>query len=278
MLFFSCTVQGRYFGKSNLAKAFLKSRNEAETRICKLNDALCEEMDEGKSAFIYRGNPNAWQVASAFNEKEGISTHRLQEFFAVPFKDNGGMDDISVTEFHEITLKEFQKALSRADDADYLGECRRFLSNLDIDFYSDPWGNCEFKLHEELWDGTAVSKRKVLSHAREMLADQSLLEEIGRIYSDENVRRFHGHPVHYKISAGNQRAAMAIVHLLTEALYSRKRLLSHRISLISEITEGCYDEHKLESVFEHASGTTVVIELRGSNEDHANYALSLIHI
>lgn len=272
MLFFSCKVEGRYFGKANLAKAFLQSRNEAETRISKLNDALCEEIDEGKCAFISRGNSRTWRVIAAFNEREDISVRRVQNFFEAPFKECGGMENISVTGLHEITAKEFQKELQRADDSDYLGDCRRALFNMDIDFYASSWGSRAFGFREELQTKTVVSKKAAVSLAREILADSSLLDELDRIYSKENVRSFHGHPVHYKVSAGNQNAAMAIVRLLTGALYARKRLFSRRISLISEITEGCFDDSNMTSVFKYAPGSTVVMELRGSNEEHANYA------
>lgn len=266
MLFFSCKVSGRYAGRMNLEKVFEKSRREAESAVCKINEALCDELDEGRCAFIYSGTPGAWHVAVAFNAKENFSAQRLKKFLEVPFKIKAGMDNISVTDIQEITAKDFGKAIGRADDLDFLGNRRVY--DVSVDYFR----NFTFKVREEMQDKTRLSKKKVQARAREILADQTLLDEIERIFSDENVTRFHGHPVHYKIIAESQEAAMVIVRLLAEALYSRGRLLGRRISLVSEIGESCYDESDMEAIFDQAAGTTLAIELRGSNEEHGNYA------
>ncbi len=273
MKFFSFKIEGRYqerldIGNWIMARLFPILWKEADKRIRKVNDALNEDFDEGKYVFAYRGGPRAWQMVAAVNAKENISAHRLQELLAIPLKERGGMADITVADLQEITVKEFRKALHKADESDLLEECRRFLMGMQIDFFE----NCRFKLREEIERDAAVTEEEAVTRAREILADQTLLDELKRIYSDENVDSFYGHPVHYKIVAGSQDAAMIIVRLLVEALHSRGRLLGRRISLISEIEEGCFDESEMQSVFQQAAGTTLVLELRGSAEEHENYA------
>ena len=55
------------------------------------------------------------------------------------------------------------------------------------------------------------------------MADQSLLEEIDRIYSRQNEKKYYGNPVHYVIKAGTVQAANDIISLLVFALKANVR-------------------------------------------------------
>ena len=268
MLFYGFKLECEYAGKKTLAKAFEESRRDGWSAVARVNDLLCEESDEAKYVFISNGRPHAWQMAAAFSEKTKVSVQMLQELLKPALKERGGVKSFSVSGLHEITAQDFQKARRKADDENFLDDCRRTLFNLDVDYFD----NCQFKLQEELQEEGTLTKKEAMLRTKELLPDQSLLDEMARIYSDENVRRFHGHPVHYKIVAGSQESALTAARLLTKALYSQGRLLSRRLAIISEIKEGCFDENDMENLFRWAAGTTLVIELRGSNEDHANYA------
>ena len=268
MLFYGFKVDCEYTGQYTLAKAFEQSRSQRCRAVSDINDALYEEGNKERYIFIAGGNPQSLQMVAAFSEKEKVSSHSMYELLKSILKEKGGVQTCSLSNLQEITSKDFHKALENADDANYFGAIQRTMSNMDIDFYN----NEEFRLREEIQEETTMTKNSAMTRARALLSDQSFIDELTRIYSDENVRRFHGHPVHYKIVAGTQEAAMDIVRLLTEALYSCGRLPSRRLAIISEITERCYCEHELEQLFRWAAGSTVVIALRGSNEDHANYA------
>ncbi len=268
MLFYGFKLECKYEGEETLEKACAATRREGWNAVAGVNDSLWEENDDARYVFISSGSPHAWHMAAAFSEKEKASVQGLQEILKTALKEKGGVKSFSVSGLRELTAKEFQKSVQKADDANYLADCRRALCNIEIDYFE----NNQFKLREELQEADALTKKAAMSRAKELLADRSLLDELARIYSDKNVRRFHGHPVHYKIVAGNQETAMMIARLLTEALYSCERLVSRRLAVISEIKEGCYDESDLENLFRQAAGTALVIELRGSNEEHANYA------
>ena len=270
MLFYDFRIECKYAGEETLEKACAESRREGWSAVACVNDALWEENEDARYVFISGGSPRAWQMAAAFSEKENVSEQGMQELLKTALKEKGGVKSFSVSGLHEITVKDFLKAVRKADDANYLDDCRRALCNIEIDYFE----NNQFKLREELQEADALTKKAAMVRAKALLADQSLLDELARIYSDKNVRHFHGHPVHYKIIAGNQETAMTIARLLTEALYSCERLLSRRLAVVSEIREGCYDERDLENLFRQAAGTALVIELRGSNEEHANYALA----
>ena len=268
MLFYEFRMDCEYAGKKSLAKAFEESHHDGWVAVARVNELLCEEKDEEQYVFISSGNPRTWQMAAAFSEKTKVTLSMMEELLKPALKERGGVKSFSVSDLREVTAKAFQLARRKADDANFLDDCRRSLFNFDLDYFD----NGEFKLQEELEKEEPLPKKAVMARAKELLADRSFLDELARVYSAENVRSFYGHPVHYKIVAGNRESAMAIVRLLTEALYAQGRLLSRRLSVVSEVTERCYDERDMENLFRWAAGTTLVIELRGSNEDHANYA------
>ena len=268
MLFYSFRVECQYSGKQTMEKAFVKSRLDGERSVCVVNDLMCADIDDGKCALIYHGAPHVWHLIAAFKEKGFVSMHTLRDLLASSLRNKGGVTDFTVSELREITVREFCKAVEKADSFGYLDNCHRQLSHMDLDFLAPS----SFKLREEVYENDIFPMEKALAHAKEILADETLLNELKRIYSDENVREFHGHPVHYKVTAGNQNAAMEIVRILNNALYSCGRLLSRRVSLIGEIRERCYDDSDLRSIFKQAAGSTIVIELRGANEEHGNYA------
>ena len=67
---------------------------------------------------------------------------------------------------------------------------------------------------------------------------------------------------------------MPIIRLMIRMLQSRNRILGTRINMITEVEENCYDEDDLLNAINHAKGSAVVIELRGSAGEHGNYASS----
>ncbi len=270
MLFFDFTIKCRYDDGDNLAMVFAESKREGKEAVCELNRQLSRRIVDGKgcSAFIYSGQQDTWHMAAMVGEKEKISGKKLHGFLQQTLREMCGVKSFTVSDLREITAEAFTKARETGNNGDFVEDSWRSPLNVDLDYFN----NDQFKFSEEVRDTKSLTKEKALECARAILGDQSLMEELERIYSGENVREFYGHPVHYKIVAGAQTTAMAIARLLVDALYTNGRLLGRRVGLISEIKEGCYEERDLCSVFEGAAGTTLVIEMRGSNEDHANYA------
>ena len=100
---------------------------------------------------------------------------------------------------------------------------------------------------------------ETLIEAREYLADDSLLEELGRVYSPLNKREFCGCPVHYKFNATSRETAIKLAKLLTKALYTNKRVLSARMTYINDIDCNCYDE-SLEGLCDNSYASVIAIE------------------
>ena len=177
---------------------------------------------------------------------------------------------VSVTEISEITTSRFHNLGERGDNN---GLIRRFRSE-ECDMGLDFRDNAQYQIREELIDKKELSLEEAIEESKNLMADNSFIEELERIYSDENEKKYYGNPVHYKISASNMDSALEIAKLLAHALKVNNRLEGSRVNRIYEIKEGCYNEDDFRHMFENAQGNIVLFDLAGSNENHGNYASS----
>ena len=60
-----------------------------------------------------------------------------------------------------------------------------------------------FTLNQRVLPASKYNRERALERADEILAGQSLKEEIYRIYEEKNVCKFFGHPAHYKVYNGS---------------------------------------------------------------------------
>ena len=112
---------------------------------------------------------------------------------------------------------------------------------------------------------------EALRKTQEYLADDTMLEEIERIYSPLNKREFCGSPVHYKLNAASRETAIKLVKLLTKALYANKRVLSARMTYITDLDCDCYDE-LLEELCDNSYASVIAIECDDDNMDEDSFA------
>lgn len=237
-----------------------------------LSAALSEGIDGEKvKVLIHRARQNIFQMLVAVEGFKELTVTRLasllENFFAE--RDEFGVKSVKIKDLEEITATKFAKIFDRANRSD----------NFNFDYYQinqdlglDALENRTFKLTELICPAKRLTLAAANKEADVLLADASFKEEFARIYSKENVRHFYGQPVHYKIMAGNTNAALSLSNLLVGALYTNKRLVSRRISIITNVTDNCYDESDFEKILENAAGGTVVIELSGERVNSGQFA------
>ena len=249
----------------------MKSKGQFVSYIRELNDILTsDQIDDNIQAFIYQENSGKLSILAAVDQLQKPSTEKLQNFLIKKLETPYGVKEVEVSDLREITVDTFRKLLNRGDRINFVDEYR-ISDDLRINFD----GNRDFDVAEEICPLKRINHQQALQQAHKIMADQTLIDEFTRIYSkDNNRKKFYGHPVHYKILAGSYFAAMKIVELLSAALYTNKRLVSHRITRIHNITERCYAESDFENLFKRAAGSTVVIELQGAQDNDTNYATS----
>ena len=122
-----------------------------------------------------------------------------------------------------------------------------------------------FKLTEELYDGKLPGLKNSLEQAKKIMASDSMIEEIKRIYSKENEKTFYGHPVHYYITAGSWGAARDMVDVLIPALLKNNRLQSKRVTFVNEISPNVNRYDNFENIFISSAGSAVVVDLSGES-------------
>ena len=175
--------------------------------------------------------------------------------------------DMEIVTRREITVKDFKREV---DNSNFYG-AGKLMSILNLDFRASMFDPYPFDLKEDLVDITKMTKKQCVSKAGEILASKSFREEIDRIYSRSNAKEYHGHPVHYMISAGDWGAVDDISNLLINALYSNNRLLSCRRTVLKDFQRGILRDQRYRQVIDACEGSVVMIELKG-NESMGNYA------
>ena len=170
--------------------------------------------------------------------------------------------DCYIKGFREITVQEFIEEISM--ERSRSGFRIRSILNVDYrDAFMDPM---PFEKSEEIFDASLQNKAQCKKRAKRILASKSLLDELDRIYSRENVKLYYGHPVHYIISACDWKAATDISRILVSALNNNRRLICGRQTIIRNIHKDAYKDPRYKMVLEAAEGGVVIMELK----DHHN--------
>ena len=189
-------------------------------------------------------------------------------------EDSYAVCDLKFGECTEISGKKFDFLGNKADDNGYIKRWCTERSNLGIDYFR----NSNFSVEEYLVDKNYSTLAEAEEAADMIMADTSFTEELNRIYSDENQKKYFGNPVHYKITASCTKASLDMVDILVPALIANKRLCGKRIIRIFNITEGCYDETDFEHLIKLSQGNAVIIDMSGTNANHGNYASSYLRV
>ena len=223
--------------------------------------------------FVFDHDETSFDAVLMFSVKENaLSSAQKSVLNEIELKHEKGIcvsfsgepEEITVEEAVELTHKGLMAGYfrsytrgSRRHAAEYCEASYASHSDLHYDEYIMP--HADFPYEEAL--------RKT----QEYLADDTMLEEIERIYSPLNKREFCGSPVHYKLNAASRETAVNLVKLLTKALYANKRVLSTRISYITDL-DCDYRDELLEELCGNSYASVVAIECDDDNTDKDSFA------
>lgn len=238
--------------------------------IADANDKLGAEcgLDGNLSVQIVSGRKGTLEIIMVCNQ-EKVSVKECEDWIRNHFSENYSITKVSVSNSREISVKDFIRSIKSADK---MGFCNRGYLYNDLEF--DYFDNYQYRVQEYMYDTEPLTRDEAFENATMMMADQSFIDELERIYADKNVKYFYGHPVHYKIAAANVEAAKDMLKLLVRALRSNERLLGTRANYVCNIEEGCHHETDFEHLIKSSRGVTIAIEMTGSDEDHGVYASS----
>ena len=177
------------------------------------------------------------------------------------------LPDIILMRQEEITIEEFEKELVRASRTGWIEKSSNsIMRDLQLSIECENYSFFEgpsYKIQEKIYSAQKLNRKQSEAHLSQILASNSFYEEIRRIYSKENERRFLGHPVHYLISAGDKAAATDMIDVLVPALLKNQRLVSGRVCEVTDIKPKSYRDEGFHRVFLASRGGTVVINLSG---------------
>jgi len=178
------------------------------------------------------------------------------------------------TKWEETTIFDIVKQHNAAERKRYLANvCDPVWNLLNNHFRYDRSIIAGAEGREMIQKQSVFDCREVIYQARNSFAGDSFREEMERIYSDKNPKKFYGIPVHYDFCFTDSKSARKLVSLLSQALLENGRLLGRRITTISFYKPDLrHDEDKwneLETVCRLANGTILVIDFT-DNDTNTN--------
>ena len=275
MLFYECELSYKRKSDSNIEEMEKNPKKMwGDILIQDLNDTLAENSAEKIEIIICGAKVGKFKLAIGNDSMKEITAESLSKIFMKRLKDYEFIS-VKILSLNEVTPENVSKLIRQAERNDFMTyrcnwEREGFGDN--EDFSLNYFRNGSFKIEEKLISEKNLSYDEAKKSAENFMTEKNFVEELERIYSDKNPKKFFGHPVHYKIVAKNSQGAMQMANLLCQALYTNKRLVGRCMSFISEIDEDCFDESDIENIFRQSAGGTIIIELRGSRGEHKNYA------
>ncbi len=131
--------------------------------------------------------------------------------------------------------------------------------------------NHSVKFSETVLSHTHTTYSQAVDEAKQLLSDSSVYEEIERIYSPLNKHKFYGNPVHYKLNAASRETAKKDIELLAKALYSNCRLVSSRVTYVTDTDYDSIDSD-FYKLCANSYGSLVAIECDTERFDENCYA------
>ena len=275
MIFYDLRIGYKCEAEKDAEKKHARGRehehDHMERDIRSVNEAINGRRSEKCDfyAYAYDATESAVSFAYGYEPKKMArdgAIKKITDALSREFK----KAEYSVASFDEITAERFSDLLALMEERDMAPfRSHRVSRMLDMDYFDAS----SFSVSEETMDEAPLSREEAIVEARRLMCDDSMTEEHERIYSDENVHEFFGHPVHYRIVCGHRETGLLMAKLIIRALYTNGRLIGTRLSRIYDIEEGFYDEDT-ETVFEKSSGASLMIELQGTPGEHGNFASS----
>ncbi len=173
----------------------------------------------------------------------------------------------SIISKEELTSQEFRNLLIQAYRNDFIDDDDEYIEQLglaSIEMIKRRHVFCETLLN------TTYTWNEAQQLSREMLIAEAVKPELKRIYSSKSTE-FHGHPVHYIISASSEDAVQGIRGLLLGALYGTGRLVGRRCCILEFKPDAPIDVEEVESLYSALAGGTVVFSIK-PERINSNYA------
>ena len=175
----------------------------------------------------------------------------------------------------EITLSSFCSLLSRADAGNYIQDDVEILEQFDLDRICSRHA---FGLeHGENLLEPFTEKTALYQTAKQLLATETLLPELDRIYSGKTRSAASGHPVHYFVETGDRDTRKTLYHTLLQALYDCNRVNGRRYCFLDFRPGQRFSSTAYDFLYKSCQdGAVVVRYLAGDDSEENEFATAEI--
>ncbi len=248
----------------------VKYTSKVRTLMQDLNNGLGYRCHNDMDFSIYFTNYLSGVITIAVStDSEKCTISDCKRFLNRYLEKTYDVEEVIYERLEECAAIVFHRLGEMADENNYIPNWFGETKRIGIDFFD----NSNFKLEEQLYDGRLYpSVEDAIKDTGRIICSKALRDELERIFSNDNEKKYYGNPVHYKVTASNKKAAEEIVHILHKSLKKNKRLVSSRIAWIYGIEDCCYDVDDVVDIFRSSKGGMVVIETSGNNAESGNYA------
>ena len=223
--------------------------------------------------FVFDRDETSFDAVLMFSVKEdSLSSAQKSVLNEIELKHENKMNVSLSGDAEEITVEEAVRLTHKGMTAGYSRSFGRGSRRHAADLCKANYANSSNLEYDEcILPHADFHYEEALSEARNLLADDTMLEELERIYSPLNKREFHGCPVHYKINAASRETGVKLVKLLTRALYANKRVLSARMTYITDLDCDYHDE-LFDELCDNSYASVIAIECDDDNVDEVGFA------
>ena len=233
------------------------NRSSLHNRYVKAVHLVIIEHNENELSALLSFSQDNQTLSSAKKEALKHLLNRSDMFSRVAF--SGKCEELGVLKALELTHEGYS---NDQRDSHYSGRiiCKAGYAE-----------NNGVKFTETVLSHSHTTYSDAVNEAHGLLWDKSAMEELERIYSPLNKHKFYGNPVHYKLNAASRETAKKDIELLVKALYSNSRLVSTRVTYVTDTDYDSFD-NDFTKLCDNSYGSLVAIECNTELFDEDCYA------
>ena len=162
----------------------------------------------------------------------------------------------------ETTLETTHKLLQYASRNDFIDDEDDILEKFDLD------NLCSFgrRLNFSEFIIDEVDRNQLYEESESILANETFIPELDRIYAGGKSDKFMGHPVHYMLQSDDDITHSNMSRLLIQALYDNKRIQSRRYCLTEFIPDDHFSTANYDALYKSSIGGAVVVRYLANDD------------
>ena len=230
----------------------------------------CFNRSSDTGAFIFIVEINESQITLGAICRDRLEEKEIKEFLRIT---NLLSEKIA---FEEVLFSDLENLLRISDRNCHIDSCSDILEAFGLD---DLTGNSfqRMTFGENLLE--TKKKSSFIKEAEDLLAEESFIPEIERIYAGGAEKKVPGHPVHYLVFSADRENRKHLTRLLLGALYTNGRVKSRRYGFINITPKERFSPAGLDTLYRSLVGGSLVVRFENStNAFDGEYADAIVDI